>query len=265
MQHVERQETGPENERVPNSARIWNYWMGGKDNYEVDREAGDAYLAIAPQADAMARESRAYLIRAVTHLADELDIRQFLDIGAGLPTHDNTHEVAQRAAPESKVVYVDNDPVVLAHARALLISTPEGATNYIDADLHEPDQIIEGAEKFLDFDQPIALMLLGVLGHIQDHAEATSIARHLQAALPRGSYFVHYDGINADPDLNKAQQGYDDTGAVPYVLRSPMQLADYYEGLDLLEPRIVSCPLWRPAPGTSPEPTDIHGGVARKS
>ncbi|NBM15982.1 SAM-dependent methyltransferase [Streptomyces sp. GC420] len=249
---------------VPHSARIWNYWMGGKDNYDVDREAGDAYRQVAPNIETMARESRMYLIRAVSLVAGELGIRQFLDIGTGLPTYDNTHQVAQRVAPESRIVYVDNDPLVLRHAQALLTSTPEGVTDYIDADLRDPERIIDAAGKILDFDKPVALMLMGILGHIQDYEEAKSIVRRLQAALPSGSYFVHYDSTDTDAELKQAQQGYDDTGAVPYVLRSPRQLEAYYEGLELLEPGIVSCPLWRPEPGTTPEPTDIYGGVARK-
>lgn len=167
-------------------------------------------------------------------------------------------------APESRIVYVDNDPLVLRHAQALLTSTPEGVTNYIDADLHEPEKIIESASGILDFDQPVALMLMGILGHIQDYEEAKSIVRTLQAALPSGSYFVHYDSTDTDAALKQAQQGYDDTGAIPYVLRSPEQLTAYYEGLELIEPGIVSCPLWRPEPGSSPEPTDVHGGVALK-
>ncbi|MFD7999247.1 SAM-dependent methyltransferase [Streptomyces mirabilis] len=249
---------------VPHSARIWNYWMGGKDNYEVDRIAGDAYREVAPNIETMARASREYLIRTVTFVAGELGIRQFLDIGTGLPSYDNTHQVAQRVASESRIVYVDNDPLVLRHAQALLTSTPEGVTNYIDADLHEPEKIVEAASRILDFDQPVALMLMGILGHIQDYEEAKSIVRTLQAALPSGSYFVHYDSTDTDAALKQAQQGYDDTGAVPYVLRSPEQITAYYEGLELIEPGIVSCPLWRPEPGTAPEPTDVHGGVARK-
>jgi hypothetical protein len=248
----------------PNSARIWNYWMGGKDYYEVDRAAGDEYLKTAPQVETMARESRKFLIRAVSFVAGELGVRQFLDIGTGLPTYDNTHEVAQRLAPHSKVVYVDNDPLVLVHARALLYSRAEGVTEYIEADLQEPEKILEGVARTLDFTKPVALMLMGILGHIQDFDQATSIVRRLQSALPSGSCMVHYDGIDTDAGLTQAQQDYDDTGAIPYVLRSPEQLAVYYEGLDLLEPGIVSCPLWRPEPDTSPEPTDIYGGVARK-
>src|SRR5512132_2665246 len=163
---------------VPNSARIWNYWLGGKDNFPVDREAGDDYRPIYPEIVEVARASRRFLIRAVRYLAGEAHVRQFLDIGTGLPTADNTHEVAQRVAPGSRVVYVDNDPVVLAHARALLTST-QGVTAYVDADLHDPDTILDAAVRTLDFSQPVALMLLGVLGHIGDDDEARSIVKRL--------------------------------------------------------------------------------------
>jgi hypothetical protein len=253
------------NTSIPNSARTWNYWMGGKDHYPADQEAGDAYAAIAPQVRIMARASREYLIRAVTHLARDLGVRQFLDIGTGLPTYDNTHQVAQRIAPDAKVVYVDNDPIVLAHANALLFSKPPGVTDYIDADLHHPEKILRRAARTLDFNQPVALMLMGILGHIEDYTEAAAIVRHLMAVLPPGSYLAHYDGTNTDDDLMKAQAGYDDTGAVPYVLRSPEQIAALYEGLEVLTPGIVSCPLWRPDSGTSPEPTYIYGGIGRKA
>jgi hypothetical protein len=253
---------------VPSSARIWNYWLGGKDHFPVDEEAGDAYLKIAPQVAVMARESRAYLIRTVEFLTGELGVRQFLDIGTGLPTAKNTHEVAQAIAPDSKIVYVDNDPQVLAHARTLLYGTREGVTDYIDADLREPEVFLEAARRILDFDEPIALMLMGILGHIRDYDEARSIVRHLQASLPDGSYVVTYDGVDEDDALRKAQQGYDDTGAAPYVLRSPFQLAAFHDGFTLLEPGFVSCPLWRPDPNPdpdkSPQYTDIYGGVSRK-
>ncbi|MFE9601472.1 SAM-dependent methyltransferase [Streptomyces hokutonensis] len=251
---------------VPSSARIWNYWLGGKDHFPVDEEAGDAYLKVAPQVAEMARESRAYLVRAVRLLTGERGVRQFLDIGTGLPTAQNTHEVAQAIAPDAKIVYVDNDPQVLTHARTLLYSTPEGVTDYIDADLREPEVILEAAHRILDFTQPVALMLMGILGHIKDYDEARAIVRHLQESLPDGSYFVTYDGVDENAALRVAQQGYDDTGAAPYVLRSPSQLAAFHDGLTLLEPGIVSCPLWRPNPDpdSSPQYTDIYGGVSRK-
>ena len=160
---------------VPHSARIWNYWLGGKDNFAADREAGDEFLAVYPGQRDKARAVRHFLARAVRYLVVEAGVRQFLDVGTGLPTADNTHEVAQRLAPESRIVYVDNDPLVLAHARILLTSSPEGVTNYIDADLHDPARILAEAGKTLDLDQPVALLLIGVLGHVADDDEARSI------------------------------------------------------------------------------------------
>src|SRR5215475_12689327 len=157
---------------VPHSARIWNYWLGGKDNYAVDRAAGDAYIKVYPGIVDVARAGRAFLARAVRYLAAEAGIRQFLDVGTGLPTADNTHQIAQRAAPESRIVYVDNDPLVLAHARALLTSTPEGATDYIDADAREPEAILARAAATLDLGKPVALMLIGILGHVADDDQA---------------------------------------------------------------------------------------------
>jgi O-methyltransferase involved in polyketide biosynthesis len=250
---------------VPHSARIWNYWLGGKDNYPVDRDAGDQYRELAPEVVDVARASRAFLTRTVRWLAGEAGIRQFLDIGTGLPTADNTHEVAQRVAPESRVVYVDNDPVVLAHARALLTST-QGLTAYIDADLHEPDTILEAATKTLDFSEPVALMLMGILGHF-DYDEARSIVKRLLDPLPSGSYLTLNDGTNIiSESFVQAQENYNRSGAVPYHLRSPEQIAGFFEGLELVEPGLVSVPRWRPDPadGEPPEELDAFGAVGRK-
>ena len=252
---------------VPHSARIWNYWLGGKDNYPVDRAAGDQYREVFPGVIDVARASRQFLTRAVRYLAGEAGIRQFLDIGTGLPTVDNTHQVAQRVAPESRIVYVDNDPLVLTHARALLTSTPKGMTDYIDADLREPDKILQAAAaKTLDFTQPIALMLMGITGHISDYDEARSIVKRLLDALPSGSYLALNDGTNVVSDaIEQAQQGYDETGAVPYRLRSPEQIAGFFDGLELVDPGVVSCPRWRPDPTVSgPAEVDAFGGVGRK-
>src|SRR5229473_2023354 len=164
---------------VPHSARIWNYWLDGKDNFAVDRAAGDAWLATFPGMRDVARASRGFLIRSIRYLAGEAGIRQFLDIGTGLPTADNTHQVAQRIAPEARIVYADNDPMVLAHARALLTSTPEGTTDYIHADMHDPGDIIAGARQTLDFDRPIAITMLGVLWHVMDDDDAYAIVNRL--------------------------------------------------------------------------------------
>jgi S-adenosyl methyltransferase len=250
---------------VPHSARIWNYWLGGKDNYPVDRAAGDQYREVFPGIVAVARASRAFLTRAVRYLGGEAQVRQFLDVGTGLPTADNTHEVAQRVAPDSRIVYVDNDPLVLTHARALLTSTAEGATSYVDADLHEPDKILAAAGETLDYDRPVALMLMGILGHVGDYQQARSIVRRLLAPLPSGSYLVLNDGTDTvDPVFAEAQQRYNESGAVPYHLRSPAQIAGFFEGLELVEPGVVSVPRWRPDPGGPAEELDAYGGVGRK-
>ncbi|QXJ24204.1 SAM-dependent methyltransferase [Actinomadura graeca] len=251
---------------VPHSARIWNYWLGGKDNYPVDRAAGDRYVEAYPGILDIARGGRAFLTRAVRYLAGEAGVRQFLDCGTGLPTADNTHEVAQRVAPESHVVYIDNDPLVLSHAQALLTSAPEGATSYVEADLRDPDGILGLAAAELDFGEPVALLLMGVLGHLGDHGEALGVVRRLAAALPRGGYLALYDDTDTDDAHNLAQQEYDDTGAVPYRLRPPEQIAAYFDGFDLVPPGIVRCERWRPEPCGRGEPvrTSTLCGVGRK-
>ncbi|MDQ0758627.1 SAM-dependent methyltransferase [Streptomyces canus] len=252
---------------VPQSARIWNYWLGGKDNYEVDRVAGDAFREIFPGIETGARAARYFLARAVRHLAGEEGVRQFLDIGTGLPNVDNTHQIAQRVAPESRIVYVDNDPLVLAHARALLTSTPEGVTNYVDADLRDPATILREAGKTLDFDKPVALMLMGILGHIEDHDEACAIVRELVDGLPSGSFLVQYDSTATSEAYVQAIQQYNEGGSIPYILRSPEQIARYFDGLELLEPGVASCSRWRPDTEAWGLPAEVHqyGGVARKS
>ncbi|MFI0412392.1 SAM-dependent methyltransferase [Actinomadura sp. 3N508] len=252
---------------VPHSARIWNYWLGGKDNFAIDQQAGDHYAALFPGIFDLAQAERAFLGRAIRYLVSEAGIRQFLDVGTGLPTEDNTHQVAQTLAPDSRVVYVDNDPLVLAHANALLISTPEGATDYIDADMRDPDRILAQATGLLDFNQPVALLFMGVLGHITDHDEARSIVSRLMDALPPGSYLALNDGANTNEAFNRAQQSYDDTGAVPYRLRSSQQITQFFDGLHVIEPGIVPIPLWRPDLGHpgAPQAMDAVGGVGRKT
>ena len=248
---------------VPHSARIWNYWLGGKDNYAVDREAGDQYKEIFPGIAVVARTSRAFLTRAVRYLAGQAGIRQFLDIGTGLPTANNTHEVAQSVAPESRIVYVDNDPLVLAHARALLTSSPAGACDYLDANIRNPADILDTAASLLDFKQPIALMLMGIMGHFTDD-EAYPIVSALQAGLPSGSYFALYDGANTNEAFNQAQEGYNASGAVPYHLRSPEQFNRFFAGLDLVAPGVVPIMQWRPDPDTERAEIYSYGGVGRK-
>jgi hypothetical protein len=252
---------------VPHSARIWNYWMGGKDNYAVDREAGDAWVAVSPDIVNDAKQSRQFLIRAVRYLAGEAGIRQFLDIGTGLPTMQNTHEVAQQVAPESRIVYVDNDPLVLVHARALLTNTtPEGVTTYIDADVHDPDQIVSDARNVLNFTKPIAVMFMGILGHLADYDEARSIVARVLAAVPSGSYLALYDGVTTDEAKDEATDAYADTGAVAYHLRSPEQIGRFFEGLDLVDPGLVSISQWRPdrALVGAIKPAGCYGAVARQ-
>jgi hypothetical protein len=251
---------------VPQSARIWNYFLGGRDNYPVDRAAGDEVIKTFPGIVDGARGARYFLARAVRHLAGEEGVRQFLDIGTGLPTVDNTHEIAQRVAPDSRVVYVDNDPLVLAHARALLTSSPEGVTDYVDADLHEPEAILAAVAPLLDLTQPVALMLMGILGHIEDYDEACSIARRLVAALPPGSYLVAYDSTNTSEAYVAAADFYNARADVPYILRSPEQIAGFFDGLELIDPGVASCSRWRPDTLALGLPAEIHqyGGIGRK-
>ncbi|WP_405540024.1 SAM-dependent methyltransferase [Streptomyces sp. NBC_00075] len=251
---------------VPHSARIWNYWLGGKDNYPVDRAAGDAYTDVFPGIVAIARGSRAFLARNITFLVTEAGIRQFLDVGTGLPSADNTHQVAQRIAPETRIVHVDNDPMVLAHARTLLHSTPEGAASYIEADVVDTDRILKAAAQTLDLSRPTALILSNILGHVATYEQARSIVTELMAALPSGSHLSVNDGsAGIDPVFEQAQNAYNESGAVPYNLRTVEEITSYFDGLELLDPGVVSVPLWRPDT-TSPAPQVVaeHGGLARK-
>jgi len=251
---------------VPHSARIWNYWLGGKDNYPVDHEAGDEFAEVFPGIVDAARGSRYFLARAVRHLADEAGVRQFLDVGTGLPTVDNTHEIAQQAAPDARVVYVDNDPLVLVHAHALLTSTPQGVTDYLDADLHDPDAILEGAARTLDFTRPVGLMMLGILGHVPDDELARSLVRRLLAALPSGSFLTLSDGTDVSQARQAAHRRYNSSGADPYHLRSPERLERFFDGLELLEPGVVPVTQWRPENSPFPAATvTTYGGVGRKA
>ncbi|MBP2706396.1 SAM-dependent methyltransferase [Microbispora sp. RL4-1S] len=246
------------------SARVWNYLLEGKDNFAADREAGDMILQMFPGIARVARTQRRFLTRAVRFLAAEAGIRQFLDIGTGLPTADNTHEVAQRLAPESRVVYVDNDPLVLVHAQALLTSTPEGRTDYIEADVRDPEKILDGARRTLDFDRPIALMMLGILGQIPDSDEPGTIVSRLLTALPPGSYLALSDGTDTDESLREAIAVYNANSASSYHLRSAEQIASFFEGLELVEPGVVPSGRWRPDVSGSAENVYAVCGVGRK-
>ncbi|MCA1710057.1 MAG: SAM-dependent methyltransferase [Actinobacteria bacterium] len=252
---------------VPHAARIWNYWMGGKNYYAVDRTAGDAVAEVYPDIVTMATQSRQFLIRAVSFLAGAAGIHQFLDIGTGLPTMQNTHEVAQRIAPESRIVYVDNDPLVLVHARALLVNTtPEGVTTYVDADLHDPDLIISDARNVLNLRQPVAVMFMGVLGYVADSDEMQSIVARVMAAVPSGSYLALWDGTNTSASVMEGGVKLTESGAIPYHLRSPQQVGQCFEGLEMVDPGLVPITQWRPhtVEVGKVKPIDAYGAVARK-
>ncbi|MGW2694958.1 SAM-dependent methyltransferase [Streptomyces sp. NPDC001296] len=256
------------NTSQPHTARIWNYWLGGKDNYEVDRAAGDQIRRLHPDIGEYARADRLFLGRAVRHLVADRGIRQFLDIGTGLPTADNTHEVAQRIVPESRIVYVDNDPLVLTHARALLTSTPEGRTDYLDEDLRNVDAILEHAAKTLDFTQPVALMLLGVVIFIGDDEDPYGLVRRLVDRLPSGSHLVlsHTITSPAMPDVDEAVKFWNEHGTPKLTQRTPKDVTRFFDGLELLEPGVVSCSRWRPDATGEVEPDEVamFGGVGLK-
>ncbi|MFI9823978.1 SAM-dependent methyltransferase [Streptomyces sp. NPDC052013] len=249
----------------PHSARFWNYFIGGKDNYKIDREVGDQIKEIFPGLVDVAVTSRQFLGRAVRYLAGEQGIRQFLDVGTGLPTADNTHEVAQRVAPDARIVYVDNDPIVLTHANALLTSTPEGRTAYLDADLHDPESVLRAAAGTLDFSQPVALMILNTLGHVAEYEEARALVRRLMSGLAAGSYLVICDGTATSEPMIAAAAAYKESGAVPYHVRSVEEITGLFDGLTLVEPGVVRVPEWRPEGGDGgPSDVDAYCGVARK-
>jgi hypothetical protein len=233
---------------VANQARIYDYLLGGKDNYEADRAAVDAVLKIAPELAFTARENRAFLGRAVRYLAADAGIRQFLDIGTGIPTAGNTHQVAQAAAPQARVVYVDYDPVVLAHARALLKSHKDGATQYIDADLRDTGTILDQAGKLLDFTQPVAVTLLMILHVIPDSDDPHAVVARLMGALPPGSYLAltHLGAELLDPEKTEGFQGVVRRQAQQqYIGRSRAEIERFYAGMDLVEPGVVRVEEWR--------------------
>ncbi|MFI5889510.1 SAM-dependent methyltransferase [Actinoplanes sp. NPDC051513] len=235
---------------VPHSARLWNYLLGGKDNFAADREAAEYALALMPELVQSARANREFLGRAVRFLAADAGIRQFLDIGTGLPTAGNTHEIAQAVAPDSRIVYVDNDPMVLVHARALLTSTPSGATDYIDADLRDTATILRDAQKTLDFTQPVAVILSGILNFIVDDTSADAIVSRLIAAVPPGSYLVisHPTEEVNGPAVRESMRQWNESGAAPITARSREGIAAFCDGLEILPPGVVTCTAWRPDP-----------------
>jgi hypothetical protein len=247
---------------VPQTARIWNYWLGGKDNFAVDREVGDQIRQAFPDIVANARASRAFLVRAVTYVTAEAGIRQFLDLGTGLPTADNTHEVAQRLEPSARIVYVDFDPLVLVHARALLTSTAEGVTQYIDADGRDSSKVLGEAAGTLDFSRPVALIMSGILGHITDDDEAATMVRDYLAALAPGSFLIALDGSHS-VEHGEAEKIWNEQANPPYVLRSLPQFGRFFDGLELVEPGVTSAPLWRPESADA-QRLDVACGVGKK-
>lgn len=252
---------------VPHSARMWDYWLGGKDHYAVDRRAGETAREAYPGIVDIARTSRALLSRIVRYLITEAGIRQFLDVGTGLPTADNTHQIAQRVVPESRIVYVDNDPLVLTHARALLTGTPEGATDYLHADMHDPEAILEGAAHTLDLSRPVGLIMFGIVGHVAEHAEALSIVRSLTKGLAPGSHLGLYTGTDGDPALVEAERRVGEHGGTPYRLPDLAQVQELFSGLELVDPGVVPGPQWRPEEPATDSAANIASlcGLARKS
>jgi hypothetical protein len=258
---------------VAHPARRYNYWLGGKDHFAADRASGDEIAAAFPPVRTAVLANRAFLRRAVRVLAEEAGIRQFLDIGTGLPVPDNTHEIAQRVDPRSRVVYVDNDPIVMAHARALLTGTPEGKTAYLEADLREPAAILDHPDlrATIDLDQPVALLLVAILHFIHTDDEALPLVRTLLDALPSGSFLV---ATNATVDFA------DEAGAAAYwamfnagrtdgYARSKAQFGAFFDGLELLDPGIVAVSEWRaetePLPHPTPAEVALYAGVGRKA
>ncbi|MEO3873448.1 SAM-dependent methyltransferase [Nonomuraea sp. B12E4] len=265
MAETSQREFKPE---VAHNARVWNYWLGGKDNFAADRVVGDRVRDMFPAIVDVARADREFLGRAVHHLAGEAGMWQFLDIGTGLPTANNTHEVAQRVNPRARIVYVDNDPLVLVHARALLTGTEEGVTAYIDADLRDPDTILREAGRTLDFTQPVVIMLLGVVNFIDDTEEALGVVRRLLDAVPSGSYLaLTHPTMDIGDGSNAEALDFYNAHATPQITaRGEEELSGFLEGLELLEPGLTSCSLWRAeeTPFGLPEPVAQYGVVARK-
>jgi S-adenosyl methyltransferase len=248
---------------LPHPARVWNYWLGGRDFFAADKAAGEEISREFPHLAETARAERAFLVRVVRFLAGPARIRQFLDVGSGLPAGGNTHEIAQRIVPDTGIVYADHDPSVILHAKSLLstpmlASTPEGAVYYADADLRDVAAVLAAAATTLDLSRPVALIMLGILGHIEDYGAARSITSQLMDELAPGSYLVIADGVAADASgaasVAAAQRRYDAnarprygaSAPPPYRLRRPDELASFFDGLDLTEPGMVPCSQWRP-------------------
>jgi len=270
MTHGHEQAGGP----VPfdttraHMARVYDFWLDGKDNFAADRAVAERVAAAYPDIRIAVRAQRAFLARAVHFLVTQAGVRQFLDIGTGLPSANNTHQVAQEAAPRSRVVYVDNDPIVLSHARALLASGPEGATSYIEADLRDTGTILERAADVLDFGEPVAVMLLGILQGIPDQEEPAKIIARLMDAVPAGSYLAitQIAGDVATVEVAEGVQRYNDQVAMPVVARTHAEVGRFFAGLDLVEPGVVQVHRWRAGSLGPDDDRDlaIYAGVGRK-
>jgi hypothetical protein len=253
---------------VPHIARVYDYWLGGKDNFAADRELGDRTLQAYPNMVFSVRANRAFLARSVRFLTAEAGIRQFIDVGTGIPTSNNTHEVAQRVAPETRIVYVDNDPIVLLHASALMTSMPGGACAYLDADVRDPEKILAAAADTLDFGQPVAVMFFAILQFVTDDEQASGIVRRMMDACPPGSFLAishPASDIDAEQSAEVARhinQSMDDKVAT----RDRAGVTRLFDGLELLEPGVVPVPQWRPDTDLeAASPAVLWGGVARKS
>lgn len=252
--------------RVPHNARVYNYLLGGKDNFAADREAGDRFLAAYPDVVHSVRANRAFLARAVRFLAADMGVRQFLDIGTGVPTASNTHEVAQSVAQDSRIVYVDNDPVVLSHAQALLKSGSEGMCAYIDADLRDPEKILAAAGDTLDFGQPVAVMLVAVLQLIGDGEDPGGIIARLMAACVPGSFLtISHPASDLDAGLDVATRQFNQSGGKSATNRDRAAVARLFDGCELLDPGVVRVSGWRPdSELDAARKAAVWAGVARK-
>jgi hypothetical protein len=252
---------------VAHVARVYDYLLGGKDNFAADREAAEQAMRINPDIVSTARANRAFLVRTTSYLVTQAGIRQFLDIGTGMPTNNNTHEVAQSIAPESRIVYVDHDPIVLTHARALLTSAPEGATDYLEADLREPGKILAEAALTLDFSRPMAIMLISILHLILDRDDPYDLVSQLVNAVVPGSYVVishAASDIDTGAMISMANR-LNELMAQQAVPRTHREVAAFFVGLDLLEPGLVRIPEWRPASvSDAAVRAQMWGAVARK-
>jgi len=252
---------------VAHVARVYDYWLGGKDNFAADRAAGEQAIQAYPDIVYSVRANRAFLARTVRYLAGEAGIRQFLDIGTGIPTANNTHEVAQDVAPGSNVVYVDNDPVVLTHARALLVSGDQGHTNYIDADLRDTGRILAEAAQTLDFSRPVAIMLMAILQHIDEAEDPYAIVNSLLAAVPPGSYLaISHPAADIETEaMAQMAERLNKLMAEKVTFRNRQQVTRFFEGLELAEPGMVRVQEWRPASEIEAKsPAALWGGVGRK-